>query len=101
MIEFLSLKSVNAKNKTELLQAFEKVLESGWFILGQEVKNFETAFAQFCGTTHCIGVANGLDALILILEAYKEMGLMKDGDEVLVPSNTYIASILAISKAGL
>ena len=59
------------------------------------------AFAQFCGTTHCIAVANGLDALILILEGYKEMGLMKDGDEVLVPSNTYIASILAISKAGL
>ena len=101
MIEFLNLKDDNAKNKTELLAAFEKVLESGWFILGQEVKNFEMAFAQFCGTTHCIAVANGLDALILILEGYKEMGLMKDGDEVLVPSNTYIASILAISKAGL
>jgi dTDP-4-amino-4,6-dideoxygalactose transaminase len=101
MINFLNLKAVNDKNKAELLQAFERVLQSGWFIMGQEVKNFEAAFASYCGTTHCIGVANGLDALILILEGYKEMGFMKDGDEVIVPSNTYIASILAISKAGL
>ena len=101
MIEFLNLKAVNEKNKEVLLQAIERVMQSGWFILGEEVKNFETAFASYCGTKHCIGVANGLDALILILEAYKEMGFMKAGDEVIVPSNTYIASILAISKAGL
>ncbi|MEO5999800.1 MAG: DegT/DnrJ/EryC1/StrS family aminotransferase [Ferruginibacter sp.] len=101
MIEFLNLKAINNKTKDELLNSFEKVLQSGWFILGQEVKKFEDIFAHFCGTAHCIGVANGLDALILILEGYKEMGFMKDGDEVIVPSNTYIASILAISKAGL
>ena len=101
MIEFLNLKAVNDKNKKELQQAMERVLDSGWYILGQEVKDFETAFAAYCGTAHCIGVANGLDALILILEGYKQMGIMQDGDEVIVPSNTYIASILAISKAGL
>lgn len=101
MIEFLNLKEVNGKHKEELLLAVERVLHSGWFILGQEVKNFESAFARFCGTKHCIGVANGLDALILILEGYREMGIFNAGDEVIVPSNTYIASILAISKAGL
>ena len=101
MIEFLNLKAVNDKNKVALQQAMERVLDSGWYILGQEVKNFESAFAAYCGTVHCIGVANGLDALILILEGYKQMGFMQDGDEVIVPSNTYIASILAISKAGL
>ncbi len=101
MIEFLNLKAVNEKNNQELLQAFDRVLQSGWYILGKEVAQFETNFANYCGTKHCIGVANGLDALILILEGYKELGFMKDGDEVIVPSNTYIASILAISKAGL
>lgn len=101
MIEFLNLKAVNDTNKEELLQAMERVLHSGWYILGQEVKDFETVFADYCETAHCIGVANGLDALILILEGYKEMGFMKEGDEVIVPSNTYIASILAITKAGL
>ena len=101
MIEFLSLKKVNERHKQELLDATEKVIGSGWFILGEQVKKFEQEFAAYCGTEHCIGVANGLDALILILEAYKEMGLMQNGDEVIVPSNTYIASILAVSKAGL
>ena len=101
MIEFLNIKSINARNKQQLMQAFEEVLDSGWFIMGNAVKNFEREFASFCGTTHCISVANGLDALILILEGYKKMGIMKEGDEVLAPSNTYIASILAISKARL
>ncbi|GAB2829594.1 DegT/DnrJ/EryC1/StrS family aminotransferase [Ferruginibacter profundus] len=101
MIEFLSLKKVNERHKQELLDATGQVINSGWFILGAQVKKFEQEFAAYCGTKHCIGVANGLDALILILEAYKEMGLMQDGDEVIVPSNTYIASILAISRAGL
>lgn len=101
MVEFLSLKKVNLAYQKEMAEAFQRVLESGWFILGQEVKNFEKSFADYCGVSHCIGVANGLDALILILEGYKELGFMKNGDEVIVPSNTYIASILAISKAGL
>lgn len=101
MIEFLNLKAVNDRHKVELLQAYERVLKSGWFILGEEVKEFENAYAKYCGTTHCISVANGLDALILILEGYKELGVMSIGDEVIVPSNTYIASILAISRAGL
>ena len=84
-----------------LMEAFESVLDSGWYILGNAVKTFEEEFATYCGTKHCISVANGLDALILILEGYKQMGTMKDRDEVLVPCNTYIASILAISRAGL
>ena len=83
------------------MDAFESVLDSGWLIMGNAVKNFEQEFAVYCGTKHCISVGNGLDALILILEAYKEMGIMKHGDQVLVPCNTYIASILAISRAGL
>lgn len=101
MIKFLDLQKINEKYSEEFKKAFERVLKSGWFILGKEVENFEKEFASFCGTKHCIGVANGLDALILILEAYKEMGFMKNGDEVIVPSNTYIASVIAISKAGL
>ncbi len=100
-IPFLDLKKINAVFQEEYLAAFERVQASGWYILGQEVKQFEEEFAAFCGTKYCIGVANGLDALILILEAYKELGKMEEGDEVIVPSNTYIASILAVSKAGL
>lgn len=101
MIPFLDIKNINLAYEQELKEAFHQVLHSGWFILGENVKRFEEQFAAYCGTKHCIGVANGLDALILILEAYKEMGIMADGDEVIVPSNTYIASILAISRAGL
>ena len=101
MIEFLNLKAINDRSKNDLLYAFEKVIESGWYILGEEIKKFETDFAKFCGSKYCIGVANGLDALILILEGYKQLGIMQNGDEVIVPSNTYIASILAVSKAGL
>ncbi|MEO9021704.1 MAG: DegT/DnrJ/EryC1/StrS family aminotransferase [Ginsengibacter sp.] len=101
MISFLDLKTINLEYKKELLKAFENVLDSGWFILGNYVNQFQKEFAEFCGVKNCIGVANGLDALILILEGYKHLGLMKTGDEVLVPSNTYIASILAISRAGL
>lgn len=97
MIKFLDLQQINLNHKAELTQAFERVLNSGWFILGKEVENFEKNFAQYCGAKYCIGVANGLDALILIIRAYKEMGLMQDGDEIIVPANTYIASILAIS----
>ena len=101
MIKFLDLQKINQQYNTEFKEVFEKVLKSGWFILGKEVEKFENEFAAYCGTTYCLGVANGLDALILIIEGYKQLGLMKEGDEIIVPSNTYIASILAISKAGL
>jgi dTDP-4-amino-4,6-dideoxygalactose transaminase len=101
MIEFLNLKSVNEKSRKDLSEAFERVMDSGWYIMGKEVKQFEAAFAAYCGVTNCVGVANGLDALILVLDGYKQSGIMKNGDEVVVPANTYIASILAISKAGL
>jgi dTDP-4-amino-4,6-dideoxygalactose transaminase len=101
MIPFLDLKQINLRNREELLYAMQGVLDSGWFILGEKVKKFEQQFAQYCGAKYCIGVANGLDALILILEGYKHLGFLKNGDEVIVPANTYIASILAISKANL
>lgn len=101
MIPFLDLKGLNAQYRAELIEACTKVIDSGWYIQGNECKEFENEFAQYCGTKFAIGVANGLDALILILRAYKEMGIMKDGDEVIVPSNTYIASILAISQNDL
>ncbi|WP_152632901.1 DegT/DnrJ/EryC1/StrS family aminotransferase [Aliarcobacter butzleri] len=101
MIPFLDLKGLNAQYRAELIEACTKVIDSGWYIQGSECKEFEEEFAQYCGTKYAIGVANGLDALILILRAYKELGIMKDGDEVIVPSNTYIASILAISQNNL
>ena len=101
MIKFLDLQKINEQYSTEFKEVFDKVLKSGWFILGKEVEKFETEFAAYCGTKYCLGVANGLDALILIIEGYKKLGIMNEGDEIIVPSNTYIASILAISKAGL
>ncbi|TCD17338.1 DegT/DnrJ/EryC1/StrS family aminotransferase [Pedobacter psychrodurus] len=101
MIKFLDLYKINQNHKKELLQAFERVLDSGWYIMGNELKQFESNFAVYCGVKHAIGVANGLDALILIIRAYKELGLFKDGDEIIVPANTYIASILAISANNL
>lgn len=101
MIPFLDLKNINAQYRTELINACTKVIDSGWYIQGQECHSFEKEFAQYCGSEYCIGVANGLDALILILRAYKEMGKMHDGDEIIVPANTYIASILAISHNNL
>ena len=101
MIPFLDLKEVNAKYKEELLNACSKVIDSGWYIRGNECNQFEYEFAEYCGSKYAIGVANGLDALILILRAYKELNLIKDGDEIIVPSNTYIASILAITENNL
>jgi len=101
MIPFLDLKSINAQYREELIDACARVIDSGWYIQGNENKAFEKEFADYCGVKHCIGVANGLDALILILRAYKELNIMSDGDEVIVPANTYIASILAISENGL
>lgn len=101
MIPFLDLKSINAQYRIELIEACTKVIDSGWYVQGNECKEFEKEFAGYCGTKHCIGVANGLDALILLLRAYKELGIMSNGDEIIVPSNTYIASILAISQNNL
>lgn len=98
MISFLDLKASNAQYRAELIEAATRVIDSGWYICGNELLQFESQFARYCNTKHCIGVANGLDALILILRAWKELGKLKDGDEVLVPANTYIASILAITE---
>jgi dTDP-4-amino-4,6-dideoxygalactose transaminase len=97
MIKFLDLQKINAQYAYELKQAASEVIDSGWFLLGNRVKRFETNLANYIGVKHAIGVANGLDALRLILKAYIEMGVMKEGDEVIVPANTYIASILAIT----
>jgi len=101
MINFLDLKKINSQYRDDIIAAMTRVLDSGWYIMGKELSNFEKQFSSYCGVKHCIGVANGLDALVLVLRAWKEMGLVNDGDEVLVPSNTYIASILAISENNL
>jgi len=97
-VPFLDLKAINNQYRQELIEAATRVIDSGWYIRGQEVESFEKEFATYCGTQHCIGVANGLDALILVLRAWKELGRLKEGDEVIVPTNTYIASILAITE---
>ena len=97
MIKFLDLKAINDSFEPNLSQAIKRVLDSGWYLLGNELKSFEQEYSKFIGTDHCIGVANGLDALRLILKAYIEMGVMKEGDEIIVPANTFIASILAIT----
>jgi dTDP-4-amino-4,6-dideoxygalactose transaminase len=98
LISFLDLKSINAQYRDELVKAATGVIDSGWYIQGVQVEAFEREFADYCGVKHCIGVANGLDALILALRAWKELGKLKEGDEVIVPANTYIASILAITE---
>lgn len=98
MISFLDLKKINDSFEPDLSAAIRRVLDSGWYILGNEVSSFEREYAGYIGTRHCIGVANGLDALRLILRAYIELGIMKEGDEVIVPANTFIASILAITE---
>jgi len=100
-VPFLNLTEVNARYRDELLHAVERVIDSGWYILGREVAAFEQEFSSYCGVKHAIGVASGLDALRLILLAYKEMGALKDGDGVIVPANTFIASILAVTESRL
>jgi dTDP-4-amino-4,6-dideoxygalactose transaminase len=100
-VPFLDLKGVNAQYREALIEACVKVIDSGWYIQGEECLAYEKEFARYCGTKYAIGVANGLDALILIIRAYKELGIMQDGDEIIVPSNTYIASILAVSHNNL
>lgn len=101
MTVFLDLAKINAQYNQELKDACARVIDSGWYVLGKEVSEFEKEFSHYCGTDYCLGVANGLDALTLILRAYIEMGVMQKGDEVIVPSNTYIASILSITESGL
>lgn len=101
MIPFLDLKAINTQYRDQLIAACTQVIDSGWYICGKELEEFEHNFANYCGTRYAIGVANGLDALILTLRAWKELGKLHEGDEVIVPSNTYIASILAISQNNL
>jgi len=101
MIKFLDLKVLNARYQEEFKSCFENFLNSGSYILGTEVTNFEQEYANYCGTAYCVGVSSGLDALQLIFDAYKVLRVLKVGDEVIVPANTYIASVLAISNTGL
>jgi dTDP-4-amino-4,6-dideoxygalactose transaminase len=97
MIKYLDIQKITMSFEPELSQAIERVVGRGWFLLGEEVNAFEKEYAEYLGSKHCVGVANGLDALRLILKAYIEMGVLKFGDEVIVPANTYIATILAIT----
>jgi dTDP-4-amino-4,6-dideoxygalactose transaminase len=100
-IPFLDLFALNSRFQSELDEAVSSVLHSGWYIRGEQCRFFEEEYAAYCGVGHCVGVGNGLDAIRLIFESYKALGLMENGDEVIVPANTYIASILAISQCGL
>lgn len=100
-IPFLSLKDVTAMHGDEIREAARRVIDSGWYLQGKENERFEQHYAEYIGTKHCIGCANGLDALIWIFRAYIELGVMQPGDEVIVPANTYIATILAITENGL
>ena len=101
MVKFLDLHKINAQYQEALKQAAASVIDSGWYILGNSVKEFESQFADYCGAKHCIGVANGLDALILILRAYKELGKLESGDEIIVPADTFVATVLAITANDL
>ncbi|MBC7522949.1 MAG: DegT/DnrJ/EryC1/StrS family aminotransferase [Flavobacterium sp.] len=101
MIKFLDLHKINRPYHNDFQAKLKSILDKGWFILGDEVALFESNFANYCGTKYCIGVANGLDALVLIFKAYIQLGLLQKGDEVIVPSNTYIASVLAIINSDL
>lgn len=101
MISFLDLKSINSQYQQELKDACARVIDSGWYILGNELSQFEAEFSNYCGTKHAVGVANGLDALILTIRAWKELGKLKTGDEVIIQANTYIASVLAITENDL
>jgi len=101
MIPFLSLKAVTDKYSEEIHEAVSRVIDSGWYLQGAENEAFEKEYAEYIGTEYCVGCGNGLDALIWIVRAYKELGYLRDGDEILVPANTYIATILAITENGL
>jgi dTDP-4-amino-4,6-dideoxygalactose transaminase len=101
MIKFLDLQAVTQRHAAEIHEAVNRVVDSGWYLQGQEVQRFEKHYADYIGADYCVGVANGLDALIWIYRAYIEMGVMQPGDEVIVPANTYIASVLALTENGL
>ncbi len=101
MIEFLNLQKITFKYAEEIHQAVNRVIDSGWYLQGEENRQFENNYARYIGTDYCVGCGNGLDALIWIFRAYIELGIMQPGDEVIVPANTYIASILAITENGL
>ena len=98
MIEYLPLKRITAMYADEIHEAVSRVVDSGWYLRGEVTARFEEHYANYIGTRHCVGVANGLDALTLILRAYKELGRLHDGDEIVVPANTYIATILSITE---
>ncbi len=100
-IKYLDLKKVTELHAKEIHEAVARVIDSGWYLQGEAVARFEEEYARYCGVRHCIACGNGLDALTLILRAYMEMGVMAEGDEVIVPANTYIASILSITENGL
>ncbi|WP_420552521.1 DegT/DnrJ/EryC1/StrS family aminotransferase [Tenacibaculum aiptasiae] len=101
MIKFLDLKKINSQYQEDLYKAAKRVIDSGWYLLGDELKSFEKDYAEFCGSKYSLGIANGLDALRLIFKAYIELGVMKKGDEIIIPANTYIASVLAVTDNGL
>ena len=101
MIPFLNLNKINQPFEAAFQEKMKQFFEAGWYILGKEVSAFEKGFAAYCGTKYCIGVGNGLDALVLIFKGYIELGKLQKGDEVLVPANTYIASVLAVLQADL
>ena len=101
MVKFLDLQAITAVHGDEIKAAVNRVIDSGWFLQGNENQQFELDYAKYIGTGHCVAVANGLDALKLIMRGYKEMGIIKDGDEIIVPANTYIATILAITDNNL
>lgn len=101
MVKLLDLRAITMQHGDEYKAAVNRVIESGWFLQGNENKQFEQDYANYIGTDECIAVANGLDALYLIIRAYKEMGIMKDGDEIIVPANTYIATIIGITRNNL
>lgn len=101
MVKLLDLQAITAMHGDEIKNAVNRVIESGWFLQGNENKQFEADYAKYIGTENCIAVANGLDALYLLMRGYKEMGLMQDGDEIIVPANTYIATIIAITRNNL
>lgn len=101
MVKLLDLQAITMTHGDEYKAAVNRVIESGWFLQGNENKQFEADYAKYIGTKHCIAVANGLDALYLLMHAYKELGIMKDGDEIIVPANTYIATIISITRNNL
>ena len=101
MIPCVDLQNKSGQMRDELVAAATRVIDSGWYILGDELERFERNFADYCGVDFCVGVGSGLDALTLTLRAWKDLGLCNDGDEVIVPSNAYIATVMAVSENNL